>query len=52
MTHDEQRNDKAAGLYLDLLKKVLTNTIYTAEPGDETVTASALLADAILGVDL
>ena len=36
MVTDQQRNDAATGLYLDLLKKTLTNTIYTTEPGEES----------------
>ena len=31
-----QKDDHAVGLYLDLLKKTLTNTIYKAEPGEES----------------
>jgi hypothetical protein len=29
MSTDSRKDDSEAGLYLDLLKKVLTNTIYT-----------------------
>jgi hypothetical protein len=36
MATDEQRNDGPVGLYLDLLKKTLTNTIYATEPGEES----------------
>ena len=31
-----QKDDHAVGLYLDLLKKTLTNTIYKTEPGEES----------------
>ena len=36
MVIDQQKRDNAVGLYLDLLKKTLTNTIYAAEPGEES----------------
>jgi O-methyltransferase len=36
MSIGNQKDDSAVGLYLDLLKKTLTNTIYTAEPGEES----------------
>ena len=36
MSTDKRKDDSAAGLYLDLLKKTLTNTIYTTEPGEES----------------
>jgi hypothetical protein len=36
MAIDEQKNDGPVGLYLDLLKKTLTNTIYNPEPGEES----------------
>ena len=36
MSTDNRKDDSAVGLYLDLLKKTLTNTIYTAEPGEES----------------
>jgi Macrocin-O-methyltransferase (TylF) len=39
MVVGEQRSVEPAGLYLDLLKKALTNTIYTAEPGEESEAA-------------
>jgi hypothetical protein len=36
MSTGVQKDDHAVGLYLDLLKKTLTNTIYQAEPGEES----------------
>jgi hypothetical protein len=39
MVIGEQRTDNAVGLYLDLLKKALTNTIYAAEPFEESEAA-------------
>src|ERR1700722_4347059 len=36
MVADQQRTDAAVSLYLDLLKKILTNTIYKTEPGEES----------------
>jgi Macrocin-O-methyltransferase (TylF) len=36
MSTDNRKDDSAVGLYLDLLKKTLTNTIYTVEPGEES----------------
>ena len=39
MVVGEQRSVEPAGLYLDLLKKALTNTIYNAEPGEESEAA-------------
>jgi O-methyltransferase len=36
MVLDVQKQDNAVNLYLDLLKKTLTNTIYAAEPGEES----------------
>ena len=36
MSTGKRKDNSAVGLYLDLLKKTLTNTIYTAEPGDES----------------
>ena len=36
MVVDKHKHDNAVDLYLDLLKKALTNTIYTAEPGEES----------------
>ncbi len=36
MSTDNRKNDNAVDLYLNLLKKTLTNTIYTAEPGEES----------------
>lgn len=39
MVIGEQRSDDAVGLYLDLLKKALTNTIYAAEPFEESEAA-------------
>jgi O-methyltransferase len=36
MSNYNRKDYSAADLYLDLLKKVLTNTIYTVEPGEES----------------
>ena len=36
MSADKRKDDSAVGLYLGLLKKTLTNTIYIAEPGEES----------------
>lgn len=36
MVVDQQKRDTAVDLYLNLLKKALTNTVYSAEPGEES----------------
>ena len=36
MILDKQKHNNAVNLYLDLLKKALTNTIYTTEPREES----------------
>ena len=36
MSTDTRKDDNAADLYLNLLKKTLTDTIYTTEPGEES----------------
>ena len=36
MVIDQQEHETAVDLYLDLLKKSLTNTIYTTEPKEES----------------
>ena len=36
MAFDQQGSDGPGGLYLELLKKTLTNTIYKTEPGEES----------------
>ena len=36
MSTGGQKDESAVGLYLDLLKKTLTNTIYAREPGEES----------------
>lgn len=36
MSNRDYRDNSPVGLYLDLLKRTLTNTIYAVEPGEES----------------